>query len=37
MIANGPPNVDTFSVGETWYVTIGATVHTRALFGRNEQ
>jgi hypothetical protein len=36
MIANGPPNVDTFSVGETWYVTIGATVHTRALFGRNE-
>ncbi len=37
MIANGPTNVDTFSVGETWYVTIGATVHTRALFGRNEQ
>jgi len=34
MIANGPPNVDTFNVGETWYVTVGATVHTKALFGK---
>ena len=37
MIANGPPNVDTFNVGKTWYVTIGATVHTKALFGKNKQ
>lgn len=37
MTANGPPNVDTFNVGETWYVTIGATVHTKALFGKNKQ
>jgi hypothetical protein len=37
MIANGPPNVDTFNVGETWYVTVGATVHTKALFGKNKQ
>ncbi|NNE19160.1 MAG: hypothetical protein HKN10_11870 [Myxococcales bacterium] len=36
MIANGPPNVDTFNVGETWYVTLGATVHTRALFGTHK-
>ncbi len=36
MIANGPPNVDTFNVGKTWYVTVGATVHTRALFGKNK-
>jgi hypothetical protein len=35
MIANGPPNVDTFNVGKTWYVTVGATVHTKALFGKN--
>jgi hypothetical protein len=35
MTANGPPNVDTFNVGETWYVTIGATVHTKPLFGKN--
>lgn len=34
MIANGPPNVDTFNVGKTWYVTVGATVHTKALFGK---
>ena len=36
MIANGPPNVDTFNVGKTWYVTVGATVHTKALFGKHE-
>jgi hypothetical protein len=37
MTANGPPGVDTFNVGDTWYVTIGATVHTKPLFGKNEQ
>lgn len=36
MIANGPPNVDTFNVGQTWYVTVGATVHTKALFGKHK-
>ena len=36
MIANGPPNVDTFDVGKTWYVTVGATVHTKALFGKHK-
>lgn len=28
MTANGPPNIDTFNVGDDWYVTIGATVHS---------
>ncbi len=37
MIPNGPPGVDTFNVGKTWYVTVGATVHTKALFGKNKQ
>jgi hypothetical protein len=37
MIANGPSTVDTFNIGETWYLTIGATVHTKPLFGKNEQ
>lgn len=32
MTANGPPGRDTFNVGDDWYVTIGATVHTRPLF-----
>lgn len=37
LTANGPPGVDTFNVGETWYVTIGATVHTKPLFGKNRE
>jgi len=37
MTANGPPGLDTFNIGEDWYVTIGATVHTKALFGKNKQ
>lgn len=34
MTANGPPGRDTFNVGDDWYVTVGATVHTRSLFGK---
>jgi hypothetical protein len=37
MTANAPPGLDTFNVGETWYVTLGATVHTKPLFGKNKQ
>lgn len=37
MAANGPPGVDTFPVSDTWYVTIGATIHTKPLFGKNKQ
>jgi hypothetical protein len=35
MTANTPPGRDTFNVKDDWYLTIGATVHTRALFGKN--
>jgi hypothetical protein len=34
MTANGPAGVDTFNVGDDWYVTLGATVHTKSLFGK---
>jgi hypothetical protein len=37
MTANAPPGRDTFNVGNDWYVTVGATVHTKALFGKNTQ
>ncbi len=37
MTANGPANIDTFNVGDDWYVTIGASVHTKPLFGKNKQ
>jgi len=37
MTAGGPTGVDTFNVKETWYLTLGATVHTKALFGKNKQ
>lgn len=37
MTANAPPGRDTFNVGDDWYVTIGATVHTKPLFGKNKQ
>jgi hypothetical protein len=37
MAANGPPGVDTFPVSDNWYVTIGATIHTKPLFGKNKQ
>lgn len=36
MTANGPPNVDTFNVGDDWYVTLGASIHTKPLFGKNK-
>lgn len=36
MTAGGPTGVDTFNISSTWYVTIGATVHTKALFGKNK-
>jgi hypothetical protein len=36
MTANAPPGRDTFNVGNDWYVTIGATVHTKPLFGKNK-
>lgn len=37
MTANGPPGRDTFNVGDDWYVTVGATVHTKSLFGKGKQ
>jgi len=37
MTANAPPGLDTFNVGDTWFVTVGASVHTKALFGPNER
>ena len=36
MTANGPPTVDTFNVGDDWYVTLGASIHTKPLFGKNK-
>lgn len=36
MTANGPAGLDTFNIGDDWYVTVGATVHTRSLFGKKE-
>jgi len=35
MTANGPPGRDTFNVGDDWFVAVGATVHTKPLFGKN--
>ncbi len=35
MTANGPPGRDTFNVGDDWFVAIGATVHTKPLFGED--
>jgi hypothetical protein len=35
MLANQPPRFDTFNVADNWYVTLGATVHTRPLFHKN--
>lgn len=36
MTANGPAALDTFNVGDDWYVTVGATVHTKPLFGKKK-
>jgi type 1 fimbria pilin len=35
MTANAPPGRDTFNVADDWYITVGATVHTKPLFGKN--
>jgi hypothetical protein len=35
MLANQPPPLDTFNVADNWYLTLGATVHTRPLFRKN--
>ncbi len=35
MTANGPPGRDTFNAADDWFITVGATIHTRPLFGRN--
>jgi len=36
MTAGGPTGVDTFNVKETWYITLGATVYTKELFGKKK-
>lgn len=36
MTANNPPGRNTFNPADDWYLTIGATVHTKALFGKNK-
>jgi len=36
MTVNGPPGRDTFNVAEDWFVTVGATVHTKELFGSSK-
>lgn len=35
MTGNAPAGRDTFNVGETWFLTIGASVYTEPLFGKN--
>jgi hypothetical protein len=37
MTAGGPPGRDTFNVGDDWYITLGASVHTKPLFGKNKK
>ena len=37
MTAGGPTGRDTFNVADDWYVTLGATVHTKELFGKNDE
>lgn len=34
MTANAPQGLDTFNIGETWFLTIGASVYTEPLFGK---
>lgn len=36
MTVNGPPGTDTFNVGDDWFITIGATIHTKPLFGKSK-
>jgi len=35
MFANQPSGLETFEVANTWFVTFGAQVYTRPLFGKN--
>ena len=35
MTANAPVDRDTFNVEETWFLTIGASIYTEPLFGKN--
>jgi hypothetical protein len=37
MTANGPPGVDTFNIKDDWFLNLGATVYTEALFGANKR
>lgn len=37
MTANGPTGVDTFNIAQDWFVTVGASIHTQALFGKYER
>jgi hypothetical protein len=37
MTAGGPTGVDTFNVGSDWYIALGASVHTKELFGKNKK
>lgn len=36
MTANGPPGRSTFNAADDWYVTIGAAVHSKPLFGKHK-
>ncbi|TFH26806.1 MAG: hypothetical protein E4H00_10160 [Myxococcales bacterium] len=37
MTANSPPGLNTFNPADDWYLTVGATVHTKPLFGKNKR
>ncbi|MGB5694778.1 MAG: hypothetical protein WBM46_03920 [Polyangiales bacterium] len=37
MTANGPPGRNTFNIAEDWFVTVGATVHTKKLFEKKQR
>lgn len=37
MFANQPTGLDMFEVSSTWFVTFGAQVYTRPLFGKNRR
>lgn len=37
MFANQPTGLNMFDVGNTWFVTFGAQVYTRPLFGKNRR
>jgi len=41
MTANGPspssPPIDTFNIQQTWFVTVGTSIRTEALFGKHKR